>query len=98
MRRAAKKDANHNQVADEFKALGYTVLDVSQLKKCCDMFVSKHHITVAVEVKDGTLPPSARRLTDGEAAFRYEWKGRYQVIESIADVHALHRDLFINRA
>lgn len=95
MIRAAKKDANHNSIAAEFAALGYAVLDVSQLKNCCDMFVSKRDITVAVEVKDGDKPPSARRLTEGEERFRQGWKGRYRIVETVGDVHQLHRELFI---
>lgn len=96
MRRAARVDANHPAIKAEFIALGYSVLDVSQLKNCCDLIVSKRLETVAVEVKDGSKSPSKRKLTDGEADFKNSWLGRYSIIESVADVHNLHRQLFCN--
>ena len=80
MFRAAKKDVNHNEIADIFKKNGWSVLDVSQLKKCCDMFIAKRGRTIAVEVKDGAKPPSARKLTDGELIFARNWNGEYRVI------------------
>ena len=90
--RAAKKDRNHQQVVKLFKALGWSVLDVAQLKKCCDLFVSKNKITVAIEVKDGTLAPSRQRLTDGEQLFADNWKGEYRIVRRDEDVINLDRE------
>lgn len=41
---------------------------------------------MAVEVKDGSKPPSARRLTPDEEKFRMNWKGGYKIVEDLAGV------------
>ena len=86
MRRAAKTDANHSSVVEDFRKRGFSVLDVSQLKKCCDIFVSKRNQTIAIEIKDGEKVPSKRKLTEGEQNFKDMWKGRYEIVEFPADV------------
>lgn len=86
MRTAARKDANHEQIVKLFKKLGWSVLDIAQLKNCCDIFVSKKQITIAIEIKDGEKPPSQRKLTDGEIKFKNEWKGLYQIVICDDDV------------
>lgn len=86
MFRAARKDANHKDIVNLFRRLGWAVLDVSQLKNCCDLVVSKGGQTICIEIKDGTKPPSDRKLTEGEAKFQSEWKGRYQIVCSEDDV------------
>lgn len=88
MRLAAKTDSNHAEIVKAFRAYGYSVLDISRLKNCCDLFVAKKRRTFAVEIKDGSKPPSKRQLTDGELKFMSEWKGVYIVIESLSDVTA----------
>ena len=80
---AARKDRNHNEIADIFLKFGWSVLDISRLKNCCDMFVSKAGRTVALEVKDGLLPQSKRKLTEGEAVFMKSWGGEYRIITSV---------------
>ena len=92
-RRAAKKDANHNEVADAFISLGYSVLDVSQLKKCCDIIAGKGKRTIAVEIKDGAKPPSARKLSEGELDFKRSWRGEWALVESVNDVINLDKTI-----
>lgn len=43
--------------------------------------------------KDGTKPPSQRRLTPDEIEFQSKWRGKYVVIESVDDVIKLLREL-----
>jgi len=90
-RRAAKKDSNHNEITDAFKSLGYSVLDISQLKNCCDAIVAKSNRTIAIEIKDGSKVPSARKLSEGEATFRDYWRGEWALIESVNDVIKLDK-------
>lgn len=92
MRTAARKDDNHNEIKDCFSSLGWSVLDVAQLKKCCDLFVSKKGETVAVEIKDGNKPPSQRKLTSGEQTFKDTWNGNWRLVESIDDVLQINRE------
>ena len=92
-RRAAKIDANQPEVVKKFRQLGWSVLHVHQLKNACDLFVSKSNTTVAVEVKDGSLAPSARKLTKGELEFKEMWQGEWRLVETLADVARINADL-----
>lgn len=94
MRTAAKKDDNHNKIVQFFKVCGWTVLEVHQLKNCCDIFVSRAFQTIAVEIKDGSKPPSKRKLTAGEFLFRQNWRGHYRLVESIEDVMDINMEFF----
>ena len=85
-RRAARVDDNQGEIVKLFRKLGWTVLIISQLKNCCDIMVSKNGRTVAVEIKDGAKPPSARKLSDGEVKFRDNWQGEYALIICPDDV------------
>lgn len=95
-RRAAKKDANHVEIVRTFRTLGFSVLDVAQLKNCCDIIVSKECLTAAIEIKDGAKPPSARKLSAGEEEFRDTWRGKWVLIESVDDVIQLDENWLKN--
>ena len=90
MFRAARKDANHKQIVELFRGLGWSVLDVAQLKNCCDIFVAKNGLTIAIEIKDGNKPPSARKLTPGELKFKERWSGDYAIVMSEEDVFRIN--------
>ena len=76
VRRAAKKDANHNDVADYLEALGWSVLDLSQLGKGKpDMLVARHGFSALIEVKDGGKVPSKQKLSKDQETFAKGWKG-----------------------
>lgn len=88
MRRAARTDANHAEIVKAFRSLGCSVLDLSRLGGGCpDILVGmgmRHN--VLVEIKDGSKPPSARKLTDDEEAFFKAWRGAVVIAESLDDV------------
>lgn len=88
-RRAAKVDDNQKEVVAALRKLGWTVLIISQLKNCCDLFISKNGRTIAVEVKDGKKPPSSRKLSEGEKKFMESWQGEYALIETLDDINKL---------
>jgi len=73
--------------------MGCSVLIISQLKKCCDLIVSRRRKTAAIEVKDGSLPKSRRQLTEGEMDFMHSWKGLYYIVESLDDVVRVVKEL-----
>ncbi len=89
LRRAARIDANQPEIVKTFRKLGWYVLIVSQLKNCCDIIVSKCNRTIAVEIKDGSKPPSQQKLTPGEVKFKEEWQGEYMLINCIEDIFKL---------
>ena len=66
--------------------MGATVLITSQLKNAFDILVGYRKKLFIVEIKDGLLPPSARKLTEGELKCKEKFESvgvKYHVIKSI---------------
>lgn len=91
MRRAAKKDANHNQIAAALRDVGYLVHETHQLGAGFpDLVVagidrrSGLRRIWLIEVKDirGTLTPD-------EAAFHAEWDGYIDIVRTVDDAYKL---------
>jgi len=91
--RANRIDANQTEIVRYFRLWGCSVLNISSLKNCCDLLVSLHGRTIAVEIKDGNKPKSARKLTAGEHKFKEEWKGAWRLCESIKDADKIINEL-----
>jgi len=94
MKRAARKDSNHNQVMNAFIKRGWTVLDTWQIKNAFDILITKNFQTIAVEIKDSAKCPSKRKLTEGEQKFKERWEthGFWRLCESLEDVEAIDRE------
>jgi hypothetical protein len=77
MRRAARRDDNEKEVIAALREAGAYVKQIND-KGLFDLLVAytgpsgREHVLL-LEVKDGSKPPSARRLTDAEAKFHEEW-------------------------
>lgn len=88
MRRAAKIDANQEQIVSVLKAYGATVQSLAAVGKGCpDLLVGYRGKTLLIEVKDGRKPPSARQLTDQQLDWHASWNGGAVAI--ITDVEGL---------
>jgi hypothetical protein len=84
MRTAARVDANQPEIVKALRAIGASVLVMSQLKNCFDLLIGYRGRTFLFEVKDGSKPPSARKLTPGEQEFKDSWKGsEYHIVLSV---------------
>jgi hypothetical protein len=87
MRRAAKVDGNHAQITAEFRKLGCSVLDMSRLGEGApDLLIGYGGLTMLVEVKDGSLPPSRRTLTTDQVQFWLNWKQNPRIVKNTDDV------------
>lgn len=74
MRIAARRDANHAAIVKALRKVGCTVLDLGAVGNGCpDLLVGFAGILTLLEVKDGSKPPSARRLTDDQKLFHVVW-------------------------
>ena len=95
MRRyAARTDANHAIICSAFRALHCTVLDLSSMGEGCpDICVGVGGISMLVEIKDGSKPPSKRKLNKRQQEWRDTWTGGMRIVESIDDVAATVRVL-----
>ena len=90
--RANRTDTNHKEIVAKFRSLGFFVHDISALKNCCDLVVTKG-LTAYIEVKDGQRVPSERKLTDGEIKFRDDVLakgGMWYLVESEIDVEKVY--------
>lgn len=93
MRRAAKVDANHAEIVRTLRSAGCGVLSLAAVGNGCpDLLVHgpfypwKHFL---LEVKDGSKPPSARKLTPDQEKFHAEWKGWIHVVTSVDEALAV---------
>lgn len=48
-----------------------------------------NRITCLVEIKDGSKPPSARKLTPDEQAFHDGWQGEIAIVATLDELEAL---------
>ena len=90
MRRAARVDDNQPEIIEHFRCRGASVAITSnQHKGFPDLCVGYMGISVLVEIKDASKPPSARALTPDQIDFFQNWRGACCVITSEQDVIAL---------
>lgn len=76
MRRAAKVDRNQAEIVEALRADGCSVQSLAAIGDGCpDLAVGKNRVTYFMEVKDGSKPPSARRLTEDQLRWHGAWRG-----------------------
>jgi len=102
MRQRGRVDANQTEIVKYFRGCGYSVAITSNVGGGFpDIVVGKYRHTILIEIKDGSKPPSKRKLTDDEADFHSSWRGAACVIETIQDIEKLDkwlRDTYQNFA
>lgn len=92
MRRAAKVDANQAQIVDALRSCGATVQPLHTVGGGVpDLLVGYRNRTALLEVKDGSLPPSKRQLTEDQRAWHRQWRGGTLAI--VCDVESAVRAL-----
>lgn len=88
MRRAAKVDANQPAIVEALRAVGCTVQPLHAVGKGCpDLLVGLPgtRSNLLLEVKDGSKPPSARKLTPDQAVWHDAWRGQVAVVSSVKE-------------
>ncbi len=86
MRRAARIDANQREIIRALRAVGATVEPLHFVGRGFpDILVGFRGRNYLIEIKDGTKPPSKRRLTKDERAWHERWRGQVAVAESVDD-------------
>ena len=85
MRRRAKADDNQAMIVAVFRKMGASVCHVHSIPHALDLIIGFKNQDVRIEIKDGSKPPSARRLTEGEAKTIKEWRGRPPVVIECED-------------
>ena len=88
MRRDAKVDRNQSEIVEALRKYGATVLITAQLKNAFDILVGYKGNLHIMEIKDGLLVPSKKRLTEGELKCKASFElvnVPYHKVESIED-------------
>jgi hypothetical protein len=74
VRRACRVDDNHRPILAALRSLGAIVTDTSHVGDGFpDAFVLWRGKCLPVEIKDGSKPPSRRKLTPAQTVFHAEW-------------------------
>ena len=94
MRKYARKDSNHKEIIQAFRDLGASVFDTAALGSGFpDCVLGFRGQNVLVEIKDGSLPPSKRKLTPDEQKFHAVWLGRVVIINNIDEAVELIKNM-----
>ena len=91
-RRAARVDANQAEIVAAMRAAGATVVSLAACGAGIpDLLVGRSGKTALVEVKDGSKPPSERRLTPDQLRWHGSWTGGTLAV--VCDVESALRAL-----
>lgn len=86
-----KVDANQPEIVAALRRCGCKVQHMHTLGDGCpDLLVGWHGLMFAVEVKDGSKPPSKQELTADEQEWHGKWHGeRVYILNSVEKIPAL---------
>lgn len=88
--RAAKVDANQAEIVAALRSVGASVQLLHAVGKGCpDVLAGFRGVNYAIEIKDGSKPPSATTLTPDQVKWHGEWRGQVSVVYSVDDALAL---------
>ena len=86
MRRSAKIDANQNDIVNALRKAGATVQSLAANGQGVpDLLVGFKGQTFLFEVKDGSKPASARKLTPDQVEWHKAWRGGPLVVVESAE-------------
>lgn len=86
MRRAARVDANQEEIVKALRAIGCSVQSLAMVGKGVpDVLCGYRGSNCLLEIKDGTKPPSERRLTPDEQEWHRAWRGRVVTVGSVRE-------------
>lgn len=90
MNRRARTDANQRELVTYLRSVGASVAPTHAVGEGFpDLVVGWRGKNYLIEVKDGTKPPSARRLTPAQERWHAAWRGRVDIVESLNDIAIL---------
>jgi len=83
MRRAAKVDANQQEIVDALRKAGAIVQSLAAIGRGVpDLLVSFRGNLLLLEVKDGSKPPSGQKLTADQVKWHQAWGALVEVVNS----------------
>ena len=86
MRRAAKVDENQSEIVAALRKAGCSVTPTHQAGSGFpDLVVGRIGKTYLLECKDGSKPPSKRKLTDDQVRWHGKWLGHKAVVCNVSE-------------
>jgi len=83
VRRAGKVDRNQPEIVERLRQAGATVQILSAVGQGCpDLLVGIKGRNMLLEIKDGLLAPSDRKLTPDQLGWHTEWRGQVTVVDN----------------
>ena len=83
MRRKSRVDSNQPVIVTALRRVGATVTPTHMVGAGFpDIVCGFRGVTYTMEIKDGALPPSARKLTPDEARWHSMWAGHKCIVKS----------------
>lgn len=87
MRKYGRKDDSHKELSKAAERMGCSVADLSALGGGIgDALWGYGGLSILVEYKTGSKPPSARKLTEAQKAFHMNWKGGIRIVKDLDGV------------
>lgn len=83
---ARKVDGPHKDIRDALRRCGWTVTDTSRLPGFVDLVCARRGRLELVEVKDGSKPPSAQKLTEAQEKLHAELMRAGVLVKTIRSV------------
>ena len=87
--RAARIDENQTEIVKALKDIGCTVQTLASVGHGVPDLLVGCGFNILMEVKDGSKPPSKRRLTPDQEKWHKEWKGQVVVVETVKEAIAI---------
>ena len=84
----AKVDANHAEIKSALERMGCSVEAISK-KGVPDLLIGIDGFNLLAEVKDGSKPPSGRKLTPDQEKWHSLWRGQVCILKSVDDAVGL---------
>ena len=82
MRYAAKIDSNQNEVVNALRKAGASVQSLAALGKGVpDLLVAIRGVNLLMEIKDGSKPKSAQKLTEDQLKWHGAWQGPVCIVD-----------------
>jgi hypothetical protein len=84
---AKRVDANQKKIVQQLRKLGCSVSVTSMIGKGFpDFVIGMRGKNYLIELKDGSKPPSQRKLTPDEVKFHALWRGQIAVCNNINEI------------
>lgn len=81
-----KVDDNQPEIVKFIRSMGATVQHLHTIGKGCpDIAIGYAGLTMLAELKDGSKPVSAQKLTADEQKWHDDWKGGVYLIRNVKD-------------